>query len=931
MPEASPHTQHSWRILITLSLAFSLVTLAGGYIYFRTQEQHVSREKYTEISAIAGLKEWQIRQWRMERLAAVGRPAGSPFFRKIVKEWRDSGFSSSHRNALRDRLKMECTRGFEDALLFSPDGAILLSAKGDPDPPDPATKRALESAAKGEAALSDFFRCPNGRIHIDAVAPVRDDDGAVIAILAQRSDASSYLYPLIRSRPIPSKSSETMLVQRRGDQVLYLNEPRQRTGTPLSLRLPLSRTDAPAVAAVLGTKGLFRGRDYRGEKVLADLRPIGGSPWFLVAKIDEREIRAEARKQALLVTLAGLCFILIASVTTAYVYRRRESGMYRELYRVEQEQRKAEEALRESEELVRMKLDALLLPDGDLGKLELEDIIDVREIKKLMEDFFAMENMVTAIVDIHGKVLVATGWQDICVKFHRVHPETLANCRQSDTVLSSGIAPGAFRIYKCKNNLWDLATPIIVDGRHVGNFFSGQFILEDEAPDYELFRAQAQRYGFDEKEYLAALERVPRWNREKIERVMTFFARFSRLLSDLSFANIRLARTLAEHEKMEAQFLQAQKMEAVGRLAGGVAHDFNNMLNVMLGYAEMALTRLEPGTKLHNYITEITRAGRRSADLTRQLLAFARKQTIAPRVLDLNDTIESMLKMLKRMIGENIELTWKPADRMWQVNMDPAQVDQILVNLVVNARDAIAGVGRITIETGKAEFDEAYQDLHPEFIPGRYAQLVVSDDGCGMDGKTRAMLFEPFFTTKEVGKGTGLGLATVYGIVSQNSGFINVYSEPGKGSTFRIYLPRHEPAKKEPDEAVDQAPVPAGAETVLLVEDEDSLLSLGTILLEELGYKVLAAAGPRDALRIVDEYEGEIHLVFTDVIMPEMSGNELHDRLIISRPGLKSLFMSGYTADIITRHGVLHEGVHFLQKPFSVQDLAIKLREALDG
>jgi CheY-like chemotaxis protein len=265
------------------------------------------------------------------------------------------------------------------------------------------------------------------------------------------------------------------------------------------------------------------------------------------------------------------------------------------------------------------------------------------------------------------------------------------------------------------------------------------------------------------------------------------------------------------------------------------------------------------------------------------------------------------------------------------VNLDPAQIDQILANLVVNARDAISGVGRITIETGTAEFDQAYCDRNEGIVPGGYVLLAVSDDGCGMDKKTLARLFEPFFTTKEVGKGTGLGLATVYGIVKQNSGFINVYSEPGTGTTFRLYLPRHESEQEVADETRKAVEAPTGTETVLLVEDEDSLLDLGTLLLEDLGYTVLAASCPNRALQLAEEFRGEIHLLLTDVIMPEMSGRDLRERLAASRPNLKSLYMSGYTAEVIAHHGVLHEGVHFLQKPFSVQDLAVKLREALNG
>jgi two-component system cell cycle sensor histidine kinase/response regulator CckA len=388
-------------------------------------------------------------------------------------------------------------------------------------------------------------------------------------------------------------------------------------------------------------------------------------------------------------------------------------------------------------------------------------------------------------------------------------------------------------------------------------------------------------------------------------------------------------RAEQEREKLEAQFRQAQKMEAVGRLSGGVAHDFNNMLGVIIGFTDLASMKLPANDPVQMYLDEVKSAAQRSADITRQLLAFARKQIIAPKVLDLNNTIESMLKMLRRLIGEDIDLLWKPANDLWPVKMDPAQIDQILANLMVNARDAIAGVGKITIETGNVEFDAHYCKTHVGSVPGPYVLLAVSDDGCGMDQETLAKLFEPFFTTKEVGKGTGLGLATIYGIVKQNNGFIDVYSEPGQGTTFKIYLPRQESQEAATEQPRQPAEVPTGTETVLLVEDENSLLKFTRILLEELGYAVLATGSPREAIQLAKEYTNEIHLLMTDVVMPEMSGRDLCIQLEASRPGLKCLFMSGYTANVIAHQGVLDEGVHFLQKPFSRGALATKMRDAL--
>ena len=388
-------------------------------------------------------------------------------------------------------------------------------------------------------------------------------------------------------------------------------------------------------------------------------------------------------------------------------------------------------------------------------------------------------------------------------------------------------------------------------------------------------------------------------------------------------------RNEQEREKLQGQLIQAQKMESVGRLAGGVAHDFNNMLGAILGYTEMAMERVEPEEPLHVDLVNIHEAAQRSADLTRQLLAFARQQAVSPKVIDLNDTIENMLKLLRRLIGEDIDLAWRPGREVSPIKMDPAQIDQILANLCVNARDAIAGAGKITIETGNTIFDEDHCKTHPGVVPGEYAILAVSDNGCGMAKETQAHLFEPFFTTKDIGKGTGLGLATVYGIIKQNHGFISVYSEPGQGTTLKIYLPRY--AVKS-DRAVKKKagkPNATGLETILLVEDEPLILDMTVAMLELLGYTVLPAATPGEATRLAQEYSGTIDLLITDVIMPEMNGLELAEKLESLRPGLKRLFMSGYTANVIARHGVLDEGVHFLQKPFLSNNLATKVREAL--
>ena len=386
----------------------------------------------------------------------------------------------------------------------------------------------------------------------------------------------------------------------------------------------------------------------------------------------------------------------------------------------------------------------------------------------------------------------------------------------------------------------------------------------------------------------------------------------------------------AERQELQEQFLQSQKLEAVGILAGGVAHDFNNMLGAIIGYAEMGLEKGDLSETTHKYFSRILDAGQRSASLTRQLLAFARKETVSPIVLDMNTAVAGMLKMLRRLIGENIELVWLPADTPCTVKMDPGQLDQILANLCINAKDAIAEVGEITIQTGLITFDEASCASYLECAPGDYVQLMVSDNGCGMDRETATRIFEPFFTTKGLGRGTGLGLSTIYGIVKQNGGFIKLYSEPDNGSTFNIFIPYHaDGAVEEIARPNEDIPKSLG-ETILMVEDDPVLQEICEIMLHDLGYTILSASTPSDAIELAKENRDRIQLFITDVIMPEMNGPELVTRLIAIVPSLKHLYMSGYTADIIARRGILDDNVNFLQKPFSLRGMAVKVRQILD-
>ncbi|MBI4563749.1 MAG: PAS domain S-box protein [Planctomycetes bacterium] len=387
---------------------------------------------------------------------------------------------------------------------------------------------------------------------------------------------------------------------------------------------------------------------------------------------------------------------------------------------------------------------------------------------------------------------------------------------------------------------------------------------------------------------------------------------------------------ITDRVTLENQLRQAQQMEVIGRLAGGVAHDFNNLLTPILGYTSLLLERLDPNDPLREEIEEIRKAGQRAAGLTQQILAFSRRQVLQPKVLDLNGLISDAAKLLRRLIGEDIHLVLTLAPELGRVKVDPPQMEQVIMNVVINARDAMPRGGRITIETANVTLDEEYAKSHAEVAPGPYVMIAISDTGTGMDRETLVHLFEPFFTTKERGKGTGLGLATVHGIVKQSGGHIWVYSEMGRGSTFKIYLPRVEEQLSLAPPSPVQRPSYQGSETILIVEDDDSLRKLASTILRSKGYTVFDADRGEDALIQAKSYMGPIHLLLVDVIMPGMSGREVAQHVKASRPLLKVLYMSGYTEAAIGHHGVLDEGMAFIEKPFTPEGLVRKVRHVLD-
>ncbi len=1274
-----PRTAWLWATTALLILA----TLLGGIAAFRYDREAIRQKVEAQLGAIAQLKVSQIAQWRAERLGDASTLMESPFVGPALAGWLATGDPGEAARLLEQFRSLREHYGYDDILLVDAQGQVRLSWSGSLRPLHPEVAEAVAQAmAEHRPLLTDLHLGPDGRTpHLEAIAPLYaagERGGAPVGAVILQMHADKFLYPLIQSWPVPSKTAETLLVRREGEDVLFLNNLRHRPGWALALRIPLSRADVPAVQVALGREGFFEGVDYRGERVVAYLRAVPDAPWFLVAKVDEAEAFAEWRLHAwamggltvglilLFVAAGGLAvqgyevrhqralaqaeaalrqveagyrttllsvgdaviatdlsgrvtlmnpvaealtgwsaaeaagrpvgevFCIVNEETHAPVedpvvrvlreglvvglgnhtlllardgreipiadsgapirdeagtlsgvvlvfrdqtaerqYLRRLTALNRlgqalarsndlgaifratyehlpllvdcpclliSLYDAETRTLRAAYALSDGEPL-----DVSLFPPLEMGEdlplegrkraLVTQQPVIMREMPSTPAEGvhfvggegnhrmarsalyvpMVVEGQTVGLLEVQSyqegayaeaeAALLAPAANQIGLAIQnarllealRAERDALAHERallrtvldnlpdpvyvkdaEGREVLSNradcevnvwreeeilgktarDLFPGEVgeRIYQEDMRVLQTGAPVLhreerfitlegevrwflvskvpfrdASGRIVGLVGIGHDITSLREATEALLESEEEKtlildnireifvyYDLDLRVRLAnkaagdSVKQPPQaligrhcyeiWHgrSEPCENCPVLRAKEMRTpqVSEIETPDGRLwyhrgypvldetgnvvglvefTEEITEQRQLErqraaleAQLQQALKMEAIGRLAGGVAHDFNNMLQSILGYTQLALEEIAADAPLRIYLEEIQAAGQRSASLTRQLLAFARRQTIAPVALDLNAHVEEMLKMLRRLVGENIRVEWHPSPDLWRVFMDPSQVDQILANLVVNARDAIEDIGTITIETANVVVDEAYAALHREATAGRYVVLAVSDTGCGMTNEVKAHLFEPFFTTKPQGQGTGLGLATVYGIVKQNGGFINVYSEPGAGTTFHIYLPRYEAAAPE---AVEAAPrtLATGHETVLLVEDDATVLQLGARLLDRLGYTVLGASSPEEALRLAREHEGEIHLLMTDVVMPTINGRQLAEAVRALRPNVKCLYTSGYTANVISHQGVLDEGIHFIQKPFTLEALAAKVREALEG
>ena len=949
---------------VVVGLAVIAVTGLAGYLYTAAEKRSFHTEMSNQLTAIADMKVRQLVAWREERLGDAKVIQFNPFTHRAVRETLDNG---------RDRGDIEKWMGllmeayqYTAASLWDRDyrRRVWLPA-GDPAIDD--QRELITQAMRAKTPLlGDLHRDePTGAVHMALAVPLMGSSSSEpIGALLLKIDPGRFLYPLIQSWPTPSRSAETLLVHREGNDVVFLNELRHRRGTALDLRVPLSRLDLPAARGALGYVGTFEGVDYRGVAVVAVTRGVPGSPWFVVAKVDQEEVLAPLRQRtryiAMFFGLAGVT--LIAGIILLW-------------------SRQAAEALRSSEvryrRLFESAKDGILILDVETGMIVdvnpfLIDLLGYPREAFLNKRFWELGSFKDVVAnranfaELREKGYVR--YQDIPLEAadgRRIEVEFVSNVYlvSNQKVIQCNIrditerkqAEEALRESERRLRLAQEAAKSGTWEWHVRtnqNYWSEEvwplygLTPHSCVPSYEAWlqsihaedRARAAAAVNEAASHGAELNvewRVndptgrERWLMSRGQPQLEEDGRVGRYLGIVVDITER-KRAEEEKEHLQLQLAQAQKMESIGRLAGGVAHDFNNLLTVINGFSRLLLDRLTAGDPLRDGLEEIHKAGERAAGLTQQLLAFSRKQVLQPRVLDLNRVVGEMRPLLARLMGEDVEVCVKLPAEATTIFADPHQLERVLMNLAVNSRDAMPHGGKFTIETGFAEWGESRGQLRSGVHAGPCVTLAVSDSGVGMNEETRGHIFEPFFTTKGVGKGTGLGLPTIHGIVEQSGGYVEVDSELGRGTTFKIYLPRVEDASADSGkpEAVSAM---GGKETVLVVEDQPEVRGYAAAALRAYGYQVIEAANAAEAL-LVWEREGErIALILTDVVMPSLSGRELADRLKERRPGIKVLFMSGYTDDTIVHHGVLEKDAEFIQKPFSPGQLAIKVREVLGG
>jgi len=810
-------------------LAFGLVVLALSWISFREYSRSYRAEAQERLATIADLKASEIAGWRRERLADGQFYAGNLAVIALAERIVAPGGDAEAATTLRDLLaRMQGNHHYDRIALHDITGAERVASPQDTSTDDGhMAEAARAAAARGGPAFLMLHANDGEQPYMHVVAPLQPGLGAVLI----RIDAVPALSRLVTTWPVPAQTAETLIVQRDGDQVVYLNAvlgPKEAASMP---PVPLTRTDLPSVQAILTGRATVEINNRFGVPVVAALMPIQGSAWHLVAMQTQDELYGPLRERAVVLALIAVLLVVAGVSVVGFVWSAQN--------------RRLEEAERE----------------------HLDQLQSMAQV-------------------IEASPVVLFQWRTVADWPVEWVSANVARWGYDPRQLMANDPPFSDLIHQ------DDVVRVHEEIRRFTDEGADAF-----AQEYRIRTADGRVLWLDD--------------RTTVVRDATGQAvRYEGTLNDIT-----------ERKHLQAQFVQAQKMETVGRLAGGVAHDFNNLLTVINGYAEFALTEIPEGDPLREMVQEIYDAGQRAASLTGQLLAFSRRQVVQPVSVDLNIGAGQMNRMLGRLIGEDIRLTFDLDPGLWRIRADPGQLEQVIMNLAVNARDAMPDGGTLVVTT---------RNVRDETGEAQWVMLAVADTGCGMDEATQQRVFEPFFTTKQAGQGTGLGLATVYGIVEQSGGRIEVSSALQRGSTFRVYFPR-----LSGDAADDAAParpegIVRGTERILIVEDEESLRRMAERILQSAGYATVCASDGAEAIALLSANAAPVDLLLTDVVMPGMNGHELASRIKATHPDLKVLFTSGYLHDAFPERARLGPDVQFLAKPYSPSSLTGKVRDVLD-
>jgi len=883
------------------------------------------------LQAVADEKREAVQQWFQERLGDGRTAVAFPTFRHhaialskaaqkgkgSIRQIWGSLATNEHYRAVFDRVRIiDRTYGQYDVVsLVELTSSICIVSSDETDAGSIAPyARELVAERSGSWREKIYFSRDEEeqKTFLYMAFAVRDINEKAVAALVFKISPETFLMRLFHESPALGASGEIILIdmQRMLLTPLKYPLPDGSTAQPLSYVLQTK----PAEVAALGIDSLFSSQDYRGVPVLVAVRHARITPDFgfgLIVKRDESEVHEPIRQSLMitgLITGLGLLLLLAAGIVAA-------GSIARPIEHLTETARR--------------------IAAGDLAARAM--ITGKDEISELAGAFNRMANRIQqSHENLEEQVRERTAELEAHVQLLRVEME-------ERRVAEAGIRASEERFRQLAENIPEVFWIVSSDWQTV-YYISPAYERIWGRRCEDLYERPREWFDAilteDQAAVLAAIPHCfepgtliafPDYRIRRPDGSVRWIAARALPIAETDGSLFRvagIAEDITDRKMLEHQLVQAQKMESVGRLAGGVAHDFNNMLAVIFIALELARMHLAPEDPVHEQLQEIEKAAIRSRDITRQLLAFSRKQLIAPRSCDINSLVGDLLKSLSRLIGEDIELRFIRGAQTGLILIDPTQIDQVLVNLAVNARDAMPHGGTLTIETAAEEIDAAYCEEHPYVQPGRYVSLSVSDTGQGMDKQTLEHIFEPCFTTKDVGKGTGLGLAMIYGVVKQNNGFITVYSEVGSGTLFKLYFPRMEESKEEPELSQPVQPE-KGDGRILLVEDDEILCRVIKSTLGTLGYDVTVAHTPAEALDALERDSRGYALLLTDVVMPGMNGRELAERILSRRPGIKVIFMSGYTSDAVVHRGVLEEGVPFIQKPFSVAALASRIRETL--